>query len=149
MGMLKKFMDYDKRVRENNKKRLDGWEEKQKEKHQQRKERLDKSKEEAKQSQVEAKESLKEAKQDVKDAWRDRPKGGFKDAWDEGKKSYYMEKGRQQAEQEKPSDQDKFYKNANTIIKGAALWYLIPFLGVMAIVGVFVVVWLLGVIGIM
>ena len=41
----------------------------------------------------------------------------------------------------KPTEQDKVYKKTNTLIKGIALWYLIPAFAVIAIIGLLLFVW--------
>lgn len=47
------------------------------------------------------------------------------------------------------SETDKMAKTANTVMKGALLWWALPGLTVIAVLGLFFVVWLLSLVGIM
>ncbi len=65
------------------------------------------------------------------------------------KEDFQREKEKLQAkEQEKAalkserSETEKLAKTGNTVIKGIALWYLIPFFAIGAIAGIFILVWI-------
>jgi predicted neutral ceramidase superfamily lipid hydrolase len=68
---------------------------------------------------------------------------------DQFKEDFKKEKAKMEAKEAakakqvtQPTETEKLAKTGNTIIKGVALWYLIPFLAVAAIVGVFFLVWI-------
>ncbi|WP_191556624.1 hypothetical protein [Metabacillus idriensis] len=49
---------------------------------------------------------------------------------------------KKQQKKDELSEQEKLAKTGNFIVKGIALWFLLPFFGLIAILGLFFFVWI-------
>ena len=85
------------------------------------------------------KQEWKEMQRELKEN-RQKDKEKLQQKREEYKEEYEAAKelSKRQIDKEKnKSDQEKFYKTANTMMKGVALWFILPFLAVVATILVF------------
>ncbi|MFD2704222.1 hypothetical protein [Salibacterium lacus] len=73
--------------------------------------------------------------------------------WENVKNDYREEKEKQDAKEQakdearqNESEKEKLAKTANFAIKGAAIWYLAPFIAIAGVLAIMVVVWIWGMI---
>ncbi|WP_347552973.1 hypothetical protein ABFG93_22245 (plasmid) [Pseudalkalibacillus hwajinpoensis] len=73
--------------------------------------------------------------------WKEETKADFKKVGDEFRATRAEQKEKY-ANEPKMSEQEKLAKTGNMMLKGYALWYILPFLAFMLILGVMVAFWL-------